>query len=94
MAVPATLDTKLNGGAAYNGLTAILFENKKYADSLKVCQEFMELEVDKQLDEDLERGRLAVRAHRSDPDPGADWTGCRHRRYHQYKADDFGPAVR
>ena len=47
-------------GAAYNGLTAILFENKKYADSLKVCQEFMELEVDKQLDEDLERYKVSV----------------------------------
>jgi pentatricopeptide repeat protein len=47
-------------GKAYDGLTAILFENKKYADSQKVCQEFMELEVDKQLDEDLEGYKLRV----------------------------------
>jgi tetratricopeptide (TPR) repeat protein len=47
-------------GTAYNGLSAILFESKKYADSMKVCQEFMELEVDKQLDEDLERYKVPV----------------------------------
>jgi tetratricopeptide (TPR) repeat protein len=47
-------------GNAYSGLAGMLFEAKKYAESQKICQEFMELEVDAQLDKDLERYRLPV----------------------------------
>ena len=47
-------------GTAYNGLSQMLFEAKKYAESQKVCQEFMELEVDKQLDQDLEVYKVRV----------------------------------
>jgi tetratricopeptide (TPR) repeat protein len=47
-------------GNAYSGLSQMLFEAKKYAESQKVCQEFMELEADAQLDKDLEVYRVGV----------------------------------
>ena len=47
-------------GTAYNGLSQMLFEAKKYAESQKVCQEFMELEADEQLAKDLEPYRVGA----------------------------------
>ncbi len=47
-------------GAAYTGLTAILFDSRKYAACLEVCQSFMELEIDKQIDQDLEIYKVRV----------------------------------
>ena len=47
-------------GTAYNGLSQMLFEAKKYAESQKVCQEFMELEADEQLAKDLEPCRVGA----------------------------------
>jgi tetratricopeptide (TPR) repeat protein len=47
-------------GMAYNGLSQMLFDNKKYAESAKVCQEFTEMEVDEQLDKDLARFRFTM----------------------------------
>jgi tetratricopeptide (TPR) repeat protein len=40
-------------GAAYNGLSQMLFEAKKYAECQKVCQELLEMEADEQLAKDL-----------------------------------------
>jgi tetratricopeptide (TPR) repeat protein len=40
-------------GTAYTGLAQMMFENKKYADSQKLCQEFIELDVDNELKNDL-----------------------------------------
>jgi tetratricopeptide (TPR) repeat protein len=47
-------------GNAYTGLSQMLFEAKKYAESQKVCQEFMELEADEQLAKDLEPYRVSA----------------------------------
>ena len=47
-------------GNAYAGLSQMLFEAKKYAESQKVCQEFMELEADEQLAKDLEPYRVGA----------------------------------
>jgi len=47
-------------GAAYNGLSQMLFDSKKYAESQKVCQEFMEMEVDPQFDKALGRIRYLM----------------------------------
>ena len=44
---------------AYDGLSEMLFENKKYADSQKVSQEFIELTIDKDVDAELDDYRPA-----------------------------------